>query len=211
MKGHLQAKITQVSSQKTSWPPQISPVVPSPWLLCTQLYRRSRLASPQSDLEHMPMPMVLTTLKHCFDIQVATQEEVRLPFQSLQGTQTGSMNPELQRQPGSLQGTQCPRQPLPGHALTWAHPQQMADSHSTAGNHHFTPPQEYHSNSQAVCYAQDLQTPGPEDRCHSGVQTLGHRGLLSHQSRSGSSTTPRTRAAMQGSAETSHPCALLLS
>lgn len=48
------------------------------------------------------MPVVLTTLKHCFDIQVATQEEVRLPFESLQGTQTGSINPALQGQPGSL-------------------------------------------------------------------------------------------------------------
>lgn len=60
------------------------------------------MVSPQSDLEHMPMPVVLTTLKHCFDIQVATQEEVRLPFESLQGTQTGSINPALQGQPGSL-------------------------------------------------------------------------------------------------------------
>lgn len=141
MKGHLQAKVTQVSSQKTSWPSQISPVVssPSPFLFCTQLYRRSRLASPQGDLE--PMPMVLTTLKHCFDIQVATQEEIRLPFQSLQGTQTGSMNPVLQKQPGSLQGTQCPR-----IASAWTHTYLSTCPGkgrftSTAGNHHFTPPQ----------------------------------------------------------------------
>lgn len=135
-------EITEVSGQNLQAPSQTSP-----WLVCSQI-RRSSPGSQQRAGEQVPactrllaLPVILTTLKHRLDVQVAAQEEVWLPFQSLQGTQTGRINTTLQRRPGRLLGTRRPRQPLPGRTLTWAHAWQTADSHSTEGNHRF-PPQE---------------------------------------------------------------------
>lgn len=127
-------EIAEVSSQNLQAPSQTSSS-PSPWLLCSQSCRSSP-GSPQRAGSRslpvctrlVPLPTVLTTLKHRLDVQVAAQEEVWLPLQSLQGTQTARINTTLQRQPGRLLGSRRPRQPLPGRTLTWA---QTANSRFT--------------------------------------------------------------------------------
>lgn len=167
-------EIAEVSGQNLQAPSQTST---SPWLLCSQSCRSSPGSQQRAGSRCLPartrlapLPAVLTTLKHRLDVQVAAQEEVWLPLQSLQGTQTGRINTTLQGQPGRLLGSRRPRQPLPGRTLTWA---QTANSRFTQYRRKpsLFPPKQCQPSIQAVRNTWGALTPRPEDRCQGGVRT----------------------------------------